>query len=125
MTEALLYPDDTKKNKEAALIHWFYTSFLGKTPDATHYASGTKILSGILRKSKKYPDARVYTLKEVADLFYYLRRCGINRIDLTILKFPNLLSAYTEGEARRLDDIVAYLKKGDSVDDRWTAPEGW
>lgn len=125
MTEALLYPDETKKNKEAALVHWFYSSFLGKAPDATHYASGTKILSGILKESKKYPGARVYTLREVADLMYYLRQCGVNRIDLTILKFPNLLSAFVEKETWRLDDMIAYLKKGNAGNENWNVPEGW
>jgi hypothetical protein len=125
MIEPRTYPDETKANKESSLVFWFYTSFLGKKPDATHYSSGTKILSGILRESKKFPGARVYTLKEVADTLYYLRDSGVTRIELTILKFPNLLSAFAEKETGKLSDIVAYLSRGKASANEWSPPAGW
>ena len=121
------YPDNGKTNKTSAFIFWFYKEFLGKQPDSTHYSSATKILAGIFSESKKYPGARVYTTSEVADLMYFLRESGVEQIEITIVKFPNLLAAFTDRETSVVDRIVQYIKENSRKSEvvAWSSPKGW
>lgn len=119
------YPDLNQKNKEAAFIHWFYSSFLGKQPDSTHYSSGTKILAGVFKASKKFPDVKVYGLTDAADLMYYLKGEGLFPVELTVIKFPNLLSAFVNKESAELKRIVEYLRTSRVKEKEWAAPDGW
>jgi hypothetical protein len=121
------YPDSEKKNRVAEFTHWFYLDFLGKQPDSTHYASANKILSGIFTESKKYPGARVYTTNDVADLMYFLRESGVEQIEITIVKFPNLLAAFVDKETGVVDRIVKYIKENSRKSEvvAWSSPKGW
>ena len=87
----------------------------------------TKILAGIFTESKKYPGARVYTTSEVADLMYFLRESGVEQIEITIVKFPNLLAAFTDRETSVVDRIVQYIKENSRKSEvvAWSSPKGW
>lgn len=122
----MIYPEEGTRNDTAAFIYWFYVHFLGKQPDATHYSSGTRILSGVFKADKKYKGARVYTPKEAANALVRLRNSGVDVRSIGILKFPDLLSASVQEDASDFERIVTYLKgDGDSELEWKSVPDGW
>lgn len=124
----MIYPEENTRNDVASFIYWFYAHFLGRQPDATHYGAGTRILSGIFKADKKYKNAKVYTLKEAADLLYKLKSAGVAVRSLAILKFPDLLSSSVSDDKEEFDRIVDYLRGEQGVEgkEEWSAvPDGW
>jgi hypothetical protein len=122
-----IYPDESKSNQIAALVYWFYVDFLGKSPDATSYSAGTKMLTDVMKPSKtKFPGARSYTAKQIADLFYHLRDGGVIVDGLQMAKTNGLLMAFVDGDTDTVDRIIAYFNgQGNGKKEEWTQVQGW
>jgi hypothetical protein len=122
--------NNVEKNKEIAdFIKWFYEKCAHIKPDATHYASGHKILDSLV--NIKDDITNVYTIQQIKKVCEELDKLGIYLDGLSILHYPNLLYSFSTGNIQAMTKIVQHLRNETNergVGDKWTTnrvPNGW
>lgn len=126
-TNGRVYPRTEIKNQVAEFIYWFHVYYQGSAPDATSYSVGTKIIKDLMEPgARKFPGARGYTAREMADLLYYLREKDIELDSISLLRVPNLLRSFVNNNKRVLDSKVEWLSSISSSEvSSWDSPKGW
>lgn len=123
---------ETKENPTIGdVIYFFHVGCLNQpAPDNTHYAAGTKMVSGLVKKNKEYPEARIYSTNDLIKALVEMRARGVftdATYSITILSFPDLVRCIVDNDTLSLARIVNWLMankpKGDSVIQ--SMPSGW
>lgn len=121
-------PRSEIKNQEAEFVYWFYTEYLGETPDATSYQYGTALLRDLMSPgTSKFRQAQAYSAQDLARLCWYLRDKEVSVGGLEIFKTYDLLRSFVSGNERRLERLVGFFKRTqkENSPQSFVIPDGW